>query len=79
MNNRLPRITVDKREGIKKLLEFCIEKYKVMSSPIGKQMYYLHKEFLAELQKKQFYDENDRRQYNEIRELYISNKNRNNE
>ena len=79
MSNRLPRITVEKREGIKKLLEFCVERYKVMNSPIGKQMYHIHKEFLAELQKKQFYDENDKRHYNEIRQLYILNKKRENE
>ena len=79
MSNRLPRITVEKREGIKKLLEFCIERYKVMNSPIGKQMYYLHKEFLAELQKKQFYTEEEKKQYNEIRQLYILNKKRENE
>jgi hypothetical protein len=79
MSNRLPRITVEKREGIKKLLEFCVERYKAMKSPIGKQMYHIHKEFLAELQKKQFYDENDKRQYNEIRDLYLLNKKRDNE
>ena len=76
MNKPLPRITIEKREGIKKLLEFCIERYKVMKSPIGKQMYHIHKEFLAELQKKQFYNEEDKKQYNEIRQLYILNKNR---
>ena len=77
--NLLPRITIEKREGIKKLLAFCVERYKVMNSPIGKQMYHIHKEFLAELLKKQFYDENDKRQYNEIRDLYILNKKRENE
>ena len=79
MKTPLPRITPEKRKGIKILLEFCIERYKVMKSPIGKRMYHIHKEFLAELQRKQFYDETDKRLYNEIRDLYILNKKREND
>ena len=74
MTKQYPRITSDKRKGIKILLEWSIEKYQKTSSPIAKQMWYQRKEFLAELQRSQFYTENDKEEYNTIRKLYFLDK-----
>ena len=73
--SQYPRITADKRKGIKILLEWSIKKYEKTSSPIAKQMWYQRKEFLAELQRSQFYTENDKEEFNTIRKLYFLDKN----
>jgi len=77
--NRYPMITQNKERGIKILLDWCISQYQKLKevsytqlsceNPKGK--WYERKEFLAELQRKQFYTETDKKRYNEIRELYF--------
>jgi GTPase SAR1 family protein len=74
MTKPLPRITQEQRMGVRKLLVWCINKYKNSYSPLVKRMWYERKEFLSELQKKQSYDTNDRDEYNRIRELYYLDK-----
>lgn len=70
--NRYPMITPNKERGIKMLLDWCIKKYQTTGSSISKMMWYGRKEFLAELQRKQFYTKYDKEQYNQIRELYFN-------
>lgn len=74
MSNRLPYITLEKREGIKKLLAWCVEMYKNANGVNGKRMWYERKEFLAELQKQQIYTESDKVIFNGIRQEYIRQK-----
>ena len=74
MTKPLPRITQEQRMGVRKLLVWCINKYNNSYSPLVKRMWYERKEFLAELQKKQSYDTNDRDEYNRIRQLYYLDK-----
>lgn len=74
MSNRLPYITLEKREGIKKLLAWCVEMYKNANGVNGKRMWYQKKEFLAELQKHQTYTEEDKVIFNGIRKEYIKQK-----
>lgn len=71
MNSLYPHISLEQRKGIRILLEWSIKKYEKTSSPIAKQMWYQRKEFLAELQKGQFYTESDKEEFNTIRQLFF--------
>ena len=66
----LPRISNEQREGVKKLLKWAVVMY--IKSPTAK--WFDTKEFLAELQRKQSYTEEDKERYNKIREEYLDYK-----
>ena len=62
-------------KGFKILLQWCVEKYKKLNSPIAKQMWNNNIRFLARMQKEQFYTEEQRQELNKIRRSYINEKN----
>jgi len=74
MTKPLPFITQEQRKGIKILLDWCIKKYQKVQSPVGKRLWHEKKEFLAELQKKQSYTEEDKVIFNGIRKQYFTEK-----
>jgi len=74
MKKLLPTITAEKRKGVKILLEWCIKKYQTAQSPVGKRLWHDKKEFLAELQRKQSYTEEDKVIFNGIRNQYFTEK-----
>jgi hypothetical protein len=67
---RLPRISEEQRDGVKKLLFWAVKMY--THTPTTE--WFDIKEFLAELQRKQSYTEEDKERYNSIREKYYQHK-----
>ena len=76
MHPRLPRISEEQREGVKKLLDWCIERYKISNGVNAKRMWKSYMDFLAELQRAQSYTENDKTRYNTLRQIYLQSKKR---
>lgn len=71
---RLPRISDEQREGVRKLLNWCVHGYQNCTGDFTKQMWKGRIDFLAELQRKQSYTENDKRLFNKLREEYYQHK-----
>ena len=70
----LPRITYSQRKGVKKLLEWSVSNYKNCNGVNAKRMWKQRIDFLAELQRKQSYNNFDRKAFNLIREEYYQHK-----
>lgn len=70
----LPKITLEKRKGIEKLLDWTVDNYKKSSSVNGKRIWKQRIDFLAELQRQQTYTEEDKVLFNGIRNEYITEK-----
>ena len=70
----LPRISDEQREGVRKLLNWCVHRYENCSGVNAKRMWKGRIDFLAELQRKQSYTEEDKEQFNKIREKYFKYK-----
>jgi hypothetical protein len=71
---RLPRISDDQYKGVEKLLSFCVYRYQIEVHDSLKTKWKEYIDFLAELQRKQSYTEEDKEMYNKIREKYYQHK-----
>lgn len=65
-------ITLEKRKGVKVLLEWAIDKYQNATSNNGKRMWKKRIDFLADLQRKQTYGSFDKNTFNLFREEYYN-------
>ena len=74
MRKPLPYITLEKRKGVEKLLEWAVEGYKKSTSVNGKRMWKQRIDFLAKLQKQQTYTEEDKVMFNGMRKEYMTEK-----
>ena len=75
----LPRISDEQREGVRKLLNWCVRRYQIEVHDSLKSKWKEYIDFLAELQKKQSYTEEDKVVFNGIREAYYKDKSEHNE
>ena len=70
----LPRISDEQREGVRKLLNWCVHMYQIEVDDSLKSTWKKRIDFLAELQKKQSYNNFDKKAFNLIREEYYKYK-----
>lgn len=66
----LPRISEDQYKGIEKLLSFCVYRYQIEVHDSLKSKWKNKIDFLAKLQRKQSYNNFDKKAFNLIREEY---------
>ena len=74
MTKPLPRISEEQREGVRKLLNWCVHRYQNCNGVNAKRMWKKRIDFLAELQRKQSYNNFDKKAFNLIREEYYQHK-----
>lgn len=70
----LPRITLEQRKGVEKLLKWAVENYKNCNGVNAKRMWKEKINFLAEVKRQQTYTEEVKVIFNGIREQYYKTK-----
>jgi len=70
----LPRISDEQREGVRKLLNWCVHNYQNCSGINAKRMWKQRIDLMARLQRQQSYNNFDKKAFNLIREEYYKYK-----